>query len=558
MTLDKCKNLIVMAVLTVVILIVFWQVHTFEFLNYDDDKYVYENKNIRTGLTWQNIKWVFTNEHASNWHPLTGLSHILDCHLFGPRAGLHHLVNLLFHIVNTLLLFIVFEKMTTSRWQSAFVAALFALHPLHVESVAWISERKDVLSTLFWILTMTAYFSYVKKSGALRYLLTLLLFTMGLMAKPMLVTLPFVLLLLDYWPLNRLSALNERQIYPLVLEKVPFFVLSAVSSIITFVVQEKAGAVQLIEAFPLSIRIPNAVVSYGKYILKMFWPTHLAAFYPHQAEKLPLWQVSIIAVLMLFITVLVIRYTKKYRYLFVGWFWYIGTLVPVIGLVQVGSQAMADRYTYITLTGLFIIIAWGTNDLLANWKYRKIALGISAAASILLLSILTSIQTSHWQNSQTLFEHTLKVTDGNYIAHNNLALALSQTNKLDEAANHLRLALQINPDYFDAYNNLGMVCIKLDRTTEAAQACLQAIELNPEHPIPYNNLGLVYLRTKQYQQAIQTFQKAIQIKPDFIQAHIGLGIAYFESGDKDAAMREYEILKKIEANEANIPLEPVK
>ncbi len=556
MTQDKHKNLIVMAVLAIVVSVVFWQVHKFEFTNYDDDKYVTENNHIRTGLKWNNIAWVFTNEHASNWHPLTGLSHILDCQLFNLKPGMHHLVNLLFHIANTLLLFIVLRHMTAGLWQSAFVAALFALHPMHVESVAWISERKDMLSTFFWILTMAAYFSYVKKTNTARYILTLVLFAMGLMAKPMLVTLPLVLLLLDYWPLNRLDVGNGSQIYRLVREKIPFFMLSAISSLITFVVQKSAGAVQEIEILPFAVRVANAVVSYGKYILKMIWPARLAVFYPHQGDKLPAWHVLTAVLSLMIITILVIRLTKKYRYLFVGWFWYLGTLIPVIGLVQVGNQAMADRYSYIPLIGLFIIVAWAANDLLMKWKYRRITLGISAMVSILVLSLLTWAQTGYWRNSQTLFEHTLNVTNGNYLAHNNLALALSQRKKFDESLNHLRRALQINPNYFDAYNNLGMIYIKLDRCPEATQACLRAIKINPANHLPYNNLGVIYLRTKQYQQAIQAFQKAIRIKPDFVQAHVGLGIAYFEAGDKDSAMKEYEILRKIEADKTNAPLEP--
>ncbi len=553
---DKYRIWFVYLALLVSTLVVFWQVHKFEFINYDDDKYVNENSHILTGLTWQNIKWVFTNEHASNWHPITGLSHILDCQLFDLKPSLHHLVNLLLHIANTLLLFIVLRKMTAEIWQSAFVAALFALHPMHVESVAWISERKDVLSTCFWILTMAAYFGYVQKPNAARYILALVLFAMGLMAKPMLVTLPFVLLLLDYWPLNRLDVVNISRIYHLVREKIPFFILSAISSVITFVVQKNAGAVQQIEVLPLAVRVPNAVASYGKYILKMIWPIRLAAFYPHPGENLPPWQVLTATVSLVLITIFIIRFAKNYRYLFVGWFWYLGTLIPVIGLVQVGNQAMADRYTYIPFIGPFIIIAWGANDLLISWRYRRIVLGISATAIFLVLSVLTGIQTGFWRNSKTLFEHTLKVTNGNYVAHNNLALALSQQNKLDEALNHLHRALQINPNYFDAYNNLGMVYIKLDRCPEAMQACLQAIKINPANPLPYSNLGVINLRLKQYQQAIQDFQKAIRIKPDFIQAHVGLGIAYFETGDKDSAMKEYEILKKIEADKTNVPLEP--
>ena len=568
---------------------VFWQVHTFDFINYDDDKYVSENKHISTGLNWNNTIWVFTNQHVGNWHPLTGLFHILDCQLFDLKPGLHHLVNLLFHIANTILLFIVLRQMTAAIWQSAFVAALFAIHPLHVESVAWISERKDVLSTCFWLLTMTAYFSYIKKPNAARYILALVLFALGLMSKPMLVTLPFVLLLLDHWPLNRMESKNSGQIFHLVREKIPFFILSVGSSIVTFNVQKSSGAVQQIELLPMMVRVTNAVVSYGKYLLKMIWPTRLAIFYPHPGVEVPKWQILTSVVLLLIITVFVIRLSKKYRYLFVGWFWYVGTLVPVIGLVQVGAQAMADRYAYVPLIGLFIIIAWGANDLLMKWRYRKIILGILAFAVLIVLTICTKSQVRYWQNSLALWEHALQVTENEPSAHYHLAAALAQKGRFEEAAEHCRVALElrktpnaeilsnmgsiynnlgryteaieafvqaikVDPNHADAYVGLGNTFGKLGRHKEAEQAAKQAIKIEPDLAEAYSILGAAYFSQNDWTDAIEAFRQAIRIQPDYAQAYYSLSLALLQSGDKNSAVKEYEILKTLDPQKANLLL----
>ncbi len=534
--------------LTAVTLAVFWQVRTFDFINYDDDKYVSKNEHISTGLNWNNTIWVFTNQHVGNWHPLTGLSHILDCQLFDLKPGLHHLVNLLFHIANTLLLFIVLRQMTAAIWQSAFVAALFAIHPLHIESVAWISERKDVLSTCFWLLTMTAYFSYIKKPNAARYILALVLFALGLMSKPMLVTLPFVLLLLDYWPLNRMELKNGGQIFRLAREKIPFFILSVGSSIVTFNVQKSSGAVQQIELLPMMVRVTNAVVSYGKYLLKMIWPVRLAIFYPHPANRLPSWQILTAAVLLLVITVFVIRLSKKYRYLFVGWFWYVGTLVPVIGLVQVGAQAMADRYSYIPLIGLFIIVAWGANDLLIGWKYRKVVLGVLSITVVFILSIGTYLQTSHWRNSRTLFEHAVKVTNNNYVAYDYLGFVFVEQNKFDESVNLFRRAIQANPAYASAYNNLGFTYSNLGRYEEAIEAYKHAVKINPDLPDAYVNLGITYSELGRYEDTIEACEQVIKINPDYSKAYNSLGIAYDKLGRDQAAIEAYKKAITIEPN----------
>jgi len=498
--------------LATVTLAVFWQVHNFEFTNYDDNLYVTENKHISSGLKWENIVWVFTNTHVGNWHPLTGLSHILDCQLFGLNPGRHHLVNLLFHIVNTLLLFAFLKLITGKLWQSAFIAALFAIHPLHVESVAWISERKDVLSTLFWIFTIWAYFHYTEKRGVAWYIIALAFFALGLMAKPMLVTLPFLLLLIDYWPLNRLEISNRSQIYHRVYEKIPFFILAAISSVITFAVQKNAGVVSKIEALPLKMRIANAIISYWKYIEKMFWPANLAAFYPYAEDKLHSWQVLPLAVLLIIITTCVVRLGARHKYLPVGWFWFLGTLVPVIGIIQAGSQAMADRYTYVPLIGLFIIIGWGLPEILKSWRYRKIIFISFALVSLSALAICAWIQTSHWKNTISLFKHALRVTSGNYIAY-----------------------IQMGNAYFTA-----------GEIDHAISAYSKAIEINPQEPWPYYNRGNVYISRGLYDAAIFDYSKAIEINPSDADFYLARGIAYSSKGEMDRALADYD--KAIEIN----------
>ena len=411
--------------MTAATLIAFWQVNHCDFINYDDPSYVTENIHIRHGITTEAIRWAFTTDYAANWHPVTWISHMLDVELFGLKPRWHHLTNLLFHIANTLLLFFVFHRMTKTTWQSAFVAALFALHPLHVESVAWVAERKDVLSTFFWMLTMGAYIHYVEHPRFRSYLAVFTFLALGLMSKPMLVTLPFILLLLDYWPLQRFEQKTPTQeipaeinkpisaskregkssgkqtvqaivkeeepadrkyqwalVRPLLIEKIPLFALAALSSITTFIVQQKGGSVASLEGIAPGVRIANAFVSYIIYVRKIIWPDDLAVFYPHPG-LLPFWQILGAVFLLIAVTVTVILEAKRFPYLAVGWLWFAGTLVPVIGIVQVGSQAMADRYTYVPLIGLFIMAAWGVPELLKNWRYRKEAL---AASSALILS----------------------------------------------------------------------------------------------------------------------------------------------------------------------------
>jgi len=529
--------------LVVVTLAVYWQVLDNDFVHYDDGVYVTENLRVHKGVTFDNLTWAVTSSLASNWHPLTWISHMIDCQLYGLNPKGHHLTSLLFHVANTLLLLLILVRMTGALWQCSFVAALFALHPLHVESVAWVAERKDVFSTFFMMLTVWAYLLYVKKGKVRRYMLVVLFFVLGLMSKPMLVTLPFILLMLDFWPLGRLCHIhescnvvtgqqtNERlDIFRLLWEKVPFFALAVVSSIVTFIVQERGGAVKLLELYSIQTRIINAFVAYIEYIMNMIWPVKLAVLYPHPGNSLPLWKGVVAGLVLVLITILVIRKARKIPYLAVGWFWYVVTLIPVIGIVQVGSQAMADRYTYITLIGLFVIIAWGVNDLLSKWPHRKISFGILAAILLSILIVLTWKQVQYWENSITLFKHTLKHTSNNAIIHNNLGVAYNDSGKYKEAIEELKQAIRIVPDDAMAHSNLGVAYNDSGKYKEAIEVCKKSIRINPDYAKAHFNLGVAYGESGMYKEAIEASKKAIKIDPDYAMAHSNLGIAYGESG----------------------------
>jgi protein O-mannosyl-transferase len=524
-------------------LLVFWQVRNFDFVNYDDDVYVYANPHVLNGLTAGNVIWAFTTCYFGNWNPLTWISYMLDRQIIGSGPGGYHLTNLIFHLANTLILFFVLRQMTQKLWQSAFVAALFALHPLHVEAAAWVSGRKDILSTFFWILAMLAYWQYVKKPGASRYLMTLLVFMLGIMAKPMLVTLPFVLLLLDYWPLERKIS------WRLLAEKIPFIVLSIASSALAFLTQQSSSSISSL--LPLKFRIANALISYMKYIEKLFLPVDLAAFYPHPYENISVLYAVISAILLLAVTILVFRFAKNRRYLVTGWFWYLGTLVPVIGIIQVGSHAMADRYSYITLTGLFIIIAWGLPELLKKLPQRKIALGVSMVIVLTALGICAGRQASYWKNSVTLFSQALSVTQNNYLAYNHLGLAYGKLGRWTEAMDACKNAIKIKPDYVEAHNNLGVVYGKLGRWPEAMDIYKQTIKIEPDYAEAHYNLGNAYQKFGRYSEAINAYKQAIRIKPDLAEAHNNLGYVYLATGERNSALAEYNILKSLNAELAN-------
>ncbi len=511
--------------LTAAAVMAFWQVSGCDFINYDDPAYVTENIHIRNGITAEAIWWAFTTGYAGNWHPLTWISHMLDVQLFGLKPLWHHMTNLLFHIANTLLLFCVFNRMTKAPWKSAFVAALFALHPLHVESVAWVAERKDVLSAFFWMLTMGAYIHYVERPRLKSYLAVLGFFALGLMAKPMLVTLPFVLLLLDYWPLQRLQgagsqnentsgklelrSANKRKrksdrrhraqavlpspvfvpasvLRPLLAEKIPLFALAALSSIVTFVAQQRGGMVKSIQAFPLDARIGNTFVSYIAYIGKMVWPNNLAVYYPHPVLWPP-WQVLVAVLLLGAVTFAVIRGAKRFPYLAMGWLWFAGTLVPVIGIVQVGQQAIADRYTYIPLIGLFIMAAWGIPELLKKLRNHKEVFVGSAALILSCLFIVTWTQVGYWRNNITLYDHTLKVTSQNYIIYHNRGFAYSTLGDYRRAIEDYDRAIEINPRFVEAYHNRGVAYANLGDYRKAIADYDKAIAIYPGYGLAYHN-----------------------------------------------------------------------
>ena len=559
--------------LVILMVITFWSLKDCGFISFDDSVYVYENTYVQSGLNWNSIGQFFSfsselAETSSNWHPLTWLSLMVDYQIFGLNPFGYHLINLLFHILNTIFLFLILRRITKTLWPSAFVAALFAIHPLHVESVAWIAERKDVLSTLFWMLTMGAYSYYVENRGFRRYSLVLLFFVLGLMAKPMLVTLPFVLLLLDYWPLQRFQEIKSDHkvqavqetlevkkpadpeykwslIYPLLWEKIPLFALAILSSVVTYIAQQKGGAISSIEMLPLGVRIGNGLVSYIAYIGKMIWPSNLAILYPYQNGWIPWWQVLGSVLLLIAITLVVIWRAKRSPYLATGWLWYIGTLVPVIGIVQVGGQAMADRYTYIPLIGLFIMVAWGVPDLLKKWNHRKEILLTSSAFSILCLCIITWTQVGYWQNSITLYDHTLKVTDNNWFIYNNIGGAYCDLGNYRQAVEDFNRTIEINPDYVAAYYNRGIVYGRLGNYSQAIEDYDKAIKINPRFVMAYNNRGKVYESLGNYRQAIEDYDKAIKINPRLVIAYNNRGIVYGRLGNNDLAVNDLRMAAKL-------------
>ena len=531
---DNRKNSIFISLLLIFVTAsVYWQVQKFDFINYDDNDYIYNNPHVQDGITANTIAWAFTTAHASNWHPLTWMSHMLDCQMFGLWPGGHHLTSLFIHIANALLLFSLFRKMTGDLWQSAFVGALFALHPLHIQSVAWISERKDVLSGFFWMLTLLAYVRYVRRPGWIAYVGVLIFFILGLLSKPMVVTLPFVMLLLDYWPLNRIQLtglennLRLKAFFVLLREKIPLFLLAAASAGITFYVQQKGGAVQLFDVVPLVNRIYNIPISYIIYIIKTVFPYKLAAFYPYP-NGFPWWEVIAAILTLLAGTVLAIRLTFRYPYIIVGWLFFIGTLVPVIGFVQVGVQSMADRYMYLPMIGLLIIVAWGIPDFISNWQSKRFWLGATAILAVIILSAATWKQTGYWKDSVSLFSHAIEVTENNFVAHANLGTALRKDGKNDQAIVHFRNSLAISPDQSDVYMALGLA---LDErgNPEKALACLEkSVLLDPEYYDAQYNLGTFLLKNGEWDQAISHLEKATCLNPGSDQAQFNLANAFFQ------------------------------
>ncbi len=558
-----------------------------DFINFDDNEYITENNHIKSGINIESIKWAITSSYASNWHPLTWLSHMLDWSLFGANASGHHLVNLLLHIGSVLFLFFFLAKTTKSLWPAAFVAAFFALHPLRVESVAWASERKDVLSMFFGMAALYVYAGYVEEQKLSRYFLCLALFALGLMAKPMLVTLPFVLLLLDFWPLERWPDVSNPSHNPtainntvsvkkknrhkhnvpgekklsasgksrgqsmgiLLWEKAPFVFLAIISAVLTIWAQSKGGVIIALQRLPFPERIVNAIVSYVGYLGKIFWPVDLAVFYPYEGS-LPSWQVFGAAFILLGISAAVIYFIKKAPFLFVGWFWYLGTLIPVIGLVQVGNQAMADRYTYLPSIGIGIMLTWGIVYLLPQEKLRKIIL-IPAAVIVLAVCIfLTGQQCGYWKNSIELFNYALQVTKANYLAHNNLGVALAEEGKNDQAIAHYFAAIDINPHYADPHSNLGAALAAEGKNDQAIAHYLAAIDIDPHHADFHSNLGVALAAEGKNEEAIEHYLTAIKINQDYDDAYYNLANLLIKQGKIEEAIGRYRETIKINPDNA--------
>jgi len=576
-------DLLILLGLAVMTFAIYAQVIGHQFITLDDDAYIRENAMVNRGVTLAGVAWAFTTFDQGNWHPLTWIAHMIDSQLFGMNAGGHLVVNALIHVANTLLVFWFLFRTTHARWPSALVAALFALHPLHVESVAWAAERKDTLSTFFGLLSLIAYARYAEARSNSRYAWTAITLALGLLAKPMLVTWPFVMLLLDYWPLRRFDLTSRKDVatklWPLLREKLPLFATVAASAVITTLAQSHGGAVRTFQEFPIALRVVNAVVSYAKYLLLTFWPNDLAVYYPYTTAGTPAWQIICAAFLLIGITALCFFQRKSRPYLVVGWLWFLGTLVPVIGIVQVGGQTMADRYFYIPSIGLFIVIAFGLADFARSWRVApSVRTGI-AVAVLLILATLTNAQIHRWTDSFTLFKHTLAVTPPNLIIENNLGSALSRSGLHDEAAAHFEKALQIMPAHYDsllydALLNMGITRFYQNRLPEAIEYCQSALRLRPDAPKAHDllgmalamqghgeaaldeirhaaelapndadiqkDLGVTLARLGRIPESIDHFHEALRLNPYNASAHNNLGLSLLQSGKPGESIPEFE------------------
>ncbi|HVM47775.1 MAG TPA: tetratricopeptide repeat protein [Candidatus Acidoferrum sp.] len=607
------------ALLAVVTLALYWRATRCDFVNYDDPLYVTANSHVQAGLSWQGLAWAFTQTHGEGtyWHPLTWLSHMLDCQLYGVRPWGHHLTSVLLHAANVVLVFLVFRRMTGAFWRCAALAALFALHPLQVDSVAWVTERKTLLSAFFWLLTTWAYLRYVEGGGkhticnegveqgkargpksegrkkaesrspkaegragevllhAIRdtqhatrstfYLLSLLFFALGLMCKPMLVTLPFVLLLLDYWPLGRsgsleprVSGLESTQGAPrntqhatrrILLEKVPFLALAAASSVVTILAHQALGSLESASSLPLNTRIENALVSYVRYLGKTLWPSHLAVLYPYP-RGWPMWEIVACGLLLLALFGLALGAARSRPWLLVGWFWFLGVLVPFIGLIQAGAQAMADRFMYVPIIGIFLAIIWGVSGWAGSGRHGRLALAAAGSAAVVLCLAMTRQQLGYWRDSEALFRHALDVTENNCLAHNNLGNALAGKDQLDEAITHYHAALAIKPDYAEACNNLGSALYRQGRTDEAINQFKEAIRWMPDQAEVHSSLGTALASKGRLEEAIRQFREAIRLKPDQFRARNNLGVALASQGQLDEAIAQYQQALRLRPDDA--------
>lgn len=544
---------IISLLLVISVLAVYWQAGQFEFVDFDDPVYVSENPHVKAGLNSEGVKWAMAAAYAQNWHPLTWISHMLDYSLFGADPGKHHLTAVFLHAANSVLLFLLLSYLTGSTWRGGIVAGLFALHPQHVESVAWISERKDVLSTLLLLLTVFSYAWYVKKPGVGRYALVMVMFTLGLMAKPMLVTLPLLLLLIDLWPLKRTGSCVQH----LVIEKIPLLLLSGISAMLTVWAQKKGAAVASLDVLPLGVRIANALMSSVVYLVKMVWPVKLAGYYPHPVDSLPQWQVAGSGLILVCTTFLAILLARRIPYLTFGWFWYLITLAPVIGIMQVGMQARADRYTYVPLLGIFIILAWGVPDLFTRFSSTKqdrnqsLALGAVSVTILIAFAACSYVQASYWKDSRTFYSRAVSVTDRNWFALNGLGSAYMEQGKVDEAIECFREAVEIMPGYSAAQNNLGRALAESGNNEEAAKYYEEALRVDSNNPNAYNNLANSLLRQGKVDEAIEYYRKSLELDPDSALTHFNLALTLHQNGRADEAARHYEASLRLDPDNAD-------
>jgi protein O-mannosyl-transferase len=522
-------------VLAAITFAVFGRTLGHEFVDFDDGDYVYDNPVVARGLTFKGFVWAFSC-HVENWHPLTWLSHMLDCQLYGLHPGGHHLTNVLFHTATVIALFLVLRQMTGALWRSAFVAAVFAIHPLRVESVAWVAERKDILSGLFFMLTLGAYVRYARLPWSwARYGLVMFLYALGLMCKPMLVTLPLVLLLLDYWPLQRVE---PRKLSGLVLEKLPLLALSAASCVATLLAQ--TGAIQSNESLSLPLRFANALATCVIYLGQMVYPAGLAPFYPYPHDGLPTWEVALAGTLLAGLSAVALWQRRKQPWMLVGWLWYLLMLLPVVGVMQVGGQSHADRYTYLPQIGIYMAVAWLAAEWGAKWQAGRVVFGGLMASMLAVLMVCAWKQTAYWKNAKTLWTHTVACTKGNAMACDSLGLAYLQKGELDESILWFQKALQIHPDYFDAYNNLGVALMRKGQLDKAISCYQDAMKLLPYSAVIHLNLGCVLIRKGRVDEAITQFQQTLQIKPDYAEAHYNLGIALAQKGSVAEAIVHFQ------------------
>ena len=531
-------SLIILGVISGLIILIYSQTVHFDFVYLDDPQLIINNPHLSKGFSKDNIIWAFTSstDLSNYWIPITWLSFIMDYKLYGLNPGGFHFTNLFFHLLNSILLFTCLYKLSNKIFLAAIVASLFAVHPIHVESVAWVAERKDVLSTFFFLLTILSYYYYVQFSGKLRFLAVILLFLMGILSKPMLVTLPFILLLIDFWPLQRVSLdiplkAQKLKVLKLFGEKLPFFLIITILSVLTYITQKRGHAIVSFDLYPPLMRLENLFVAYMVYIKKTIWPFDLAIHYPYPGQ-MSFWLIFISVIIFIFIGVFSIVKIKKFPYIAFGWWWYVITLFPVIGIVIIGPYLIADRYAYISMMGIYVILAWGTEAFTQRFQRAQVPITIISITLIPVLAFLSWHQVKYWKDSEQLFKRAIAVNPDNSIAHNNLAAYYDHNKHYEKAVSHYKEALRISPNYANAYANLGDTFLKMQKNEKSIQSYSKAVKLNPNHAVAYNNLGIAYRNIREFDRSIKAFQNALNIDPHSTNTKVNLGLVLIEKGEE--------------------------